>query len=99
MKVNNWTDRGIRYIRFGVATDEPHWKRVGLSFLRRAQAEAASPLLHVAKKISEQLSFDQIITLLPVLALDGWDIWPPKFQGEMISFLERRRNPNLLASS
>lgn len=59
MKINNWTDRGIRYIRFGVATDEPHWKRIGLSFLRRAQAEAASPLLHVAKKISEQLPFDQ----------------------------------------
>ncbi|KAG5770072.1 hypothetical protein H9Q72_002897 [Fusarium xylarioides] len=59
MKINNWTDRGIRYIRFGVATDGPHWKRIGLSFLRRAQAEAASPLLHVARKISAQLPIDQ----------------------------------------
>ncbi|QGI61974.1 hypothetical protein CEK26_005938 [Fusarium fujikuroi] len=53
------TDRGIRYIRFGVAQDEPRWKRIGLSFLRRAQAEAASPPLHVARKISAQLPIDQ----------------------------------------
>ncbi|VZH88017.1 unnamed protein product [Fusarium fujikuroi] len=59
MKINNWTDRGIRYIRFGVAMDDPRWKRIGLSFLRRAQAEAASPLLHVARKISAQLPIDQ----------------------------------------
>lgn len=99
MKINNWTDRGIRYIRFGVTQDEPRWKRIGLSFLRRAQAEAASPPLHVARKISEQLPLDQGHHPASSTGSRRRRYSAAQVYGEMVSFPESRRNSNLLPSS
>ncbi|KAF9765805.1 hypothetical protein IL306_001829 [Fusarium sp. DS 682] len=60
MKIRKWTSQGMDLIKRGAAQDESRLKNMGLAFLRRAQAEAASPLLHVTSRISGGLPLNQV---------------------------------------
>ncbi|KAL5626274.1 hypothetical protein FOBRF1_000617 [Fusarium oxysporum] len=52
-------DRSGHLIKQAVAQDKPCLSNIGISLLRRTQAEAASPLLHATRKLFERLPFDQ----------------------------------------
>ncbi|KAF4955548.1 hypothetical protein FGADI_4522 [Fusarium gaditjirri] len=60
IRIEEWTVEGKRLLRYAKATGSRRFAIMGLALLRRAQSEAASPLLHVATNIERPQIAEEI---------------------------------------